>query len=221
VAAVEAKLKPVEKEAAERKKAIETHRGQIHAMTKRIDGIERRMGAARDGAERAAAEAELAAARAEHKLMIAEEPKLVAAHAEVLPRIDALQAERTRLQRQAQATRDEHATTDIRLQATAKEAREKRDRADAARRGNEAARDAELAQLGAALDRERPPALRHRFRIVDDHAATIGSIERRILEIETAVAGVHMWAMVRGLGVVALALVLAAILAGLAFRDGV
>ncbi len=215
---VEARLRPLEKDMGERKKEVETLRAQVHAATKRLDGIERRLAAAKDGVERAGVEAELAAMRAEKLLLAGEEPARQAAVLALVPRIDAEGAERKRLLAEVQATKERAVATEARLTAVAKDARMRRDREQVAQQGSETARDAELVQLGQSLDANRPAVLKHRFRAVDEHTAAIAQLERRAFEIEAAAASVDGWALARGMGLVILTLLIVALVLGFVLR---
>ncbi len=201
---LEARLRPLERELAERKKTLETLRVQVAGAGKRIDAVERRLAASKDSGQRAGIEAELAAARAEKLLLAGEEPARQAAVLELGPRIEGELSERKRLLGEMGMTRDAAAHAEAHLGAAAKEARVRAERERVAERGSETARDAELEQLGQALDRDRPEVLRARFRAVDEHGASIAQLERRGKEIELARASIDRLAIARGVALVLL-----------------
>jgi hypothetical protein len=209
--ALEARLKPLERELADRKKLIEMLRGELNGVARRIDGLERKLASAKDAGERAAVEAELAATRAERKQLADEEPGRQAAVAEIVPQIDTELAERARLISEEHGTREQLKDTEAHLAGIVKEARGRRDRDLGEAHELEAARDADLIELGLALDKDRPPVLLHRFRPADEHAQAVAALERRVMEIDAAAASVDRWALVRGMSVLVLMLITVAL----------
>jgi hypothetical protein len=203
--AADARLRPLEKERQERKKAQDALAAQIAVATRRSEALERRVSAAQDPSARAGLEAELAAARAERQLLTGQAPAREAALRELDPRLAAESGERRRLAGELGLARDAAAHAEAHLTGAAREARDRAERERTAARGSELAREAELEQLGQVLDRDRPPLLRPRFRAVDEHSASIGQLERREREIQLARAGVDQRACARGAGLLLLA----------------
>lgn len=212
---IEGRLRPLERDALERRKALDTLRGQLAEVERKIAALDRRTGAARDASERASIDAELAVRRAEKQDIVAEEPNAQAAIAELTPQIAELETKLAELKEAARRTSELTASEDARLVHAARTARERRAAEVRAESDLAAAEIVELRALGEALDRERPREIAMRFRPVDEHSAAIGMIERRILEIEDASAGVHRPALFRGIALMAAALILAAVLLGL------
>jgi len=215
---LDGELRPVEADAARRKKALEDVRATLADSAKRIAAVEKRLEAARDADLRASLQAELAVARAERQALLRDEPTAVNAVAELEPRVAELRGQQEELRAGIAAARAEAARKDEALVAAARDARARQAEAQRARVSIEAARDAELLALGQALDRERPPALAPRFRPADEHAAAIAIIERRMVEIADASAAVDRRSLYRGLAMIAGVIVLVGVVLGFALR---
>jgi chromosome segregation ATPase len=215
LARIDAQLAPIEKQAADAKKDLDALRARLADVDKRLAALDRRAAAARDPAERATIDADLAVARAERGTYVRDEPAKQQAIAALQPQIAELTNARDAARNQAVAVRAQAEADDQRLALGGRAARDRMVAEERALLELDATEAATLAALGETLDRARPRQLAIRFRAVDEHAASIGAIERRILEIEDATAAIDRGALYRGLALMAGTIVLTGVLIGI------
>jgi hypothetical protein len=180
-------LEPLEKKIGATRRRAQRLGSVLGVLDEKITGQE--TGLAGTAADEAAAT--IASLRAERETIAAEEPALAAEIDDVEPKIASLRATRSdaekRIGRLESLERDETVRTDeIRAAILARKAVEERAAADLVR-----AKDTALRELGERLYVDRP-----------------GELQRRLLELTDLVGAVNRRALARGVGWLALALLL-------------
>jgi len=205
LAEIATELAPLERAAAAARKRA----SELKATLDRIDGKiatteARKVSVKGQRSDAGAIDAELATLRADRIAVARDEPAIAAELDDLLPRIAELDARRTDAR-----TRLERARND--LVALADELQERLRVVEAAKKVTDRAllqiaseRDAALEDLGEQLAIERPPALAHPLRDVDELDLAIATGERRAMELREVLGSVHKGALARGLAVLVL-----------------
>ncbi len=213
VADIRQRLEPMEKRAVvARNKAAKLH-AALESLDRRIEGARGKLVAVKGPkADPAAVEAEIASLRAEREAVAQEEPILATELDELEPQIAALGAARKEAEKSIAELRQREEEARVRTEEMVQAIRARKAVEDRAVAECDRARDVALLDLGEALAVERPPEVATRMRAVNEHDLSIATLERRVLELSELVGGVDRAAIVRGIAVIAGALVALVIL---------
>lgn len=148
----------------------------------------------------AAVEADIASLLAERSDVGGEEPAIAADLDELEPKIASLKVARKDARGEIDKTNKAEAEAEIRTEEKLAAVRARKAVEDRAVLEADRARDDALRLMGEQLWIERPETLSARLRPIDEHDATIATLERRALELRELLGGVDWAAVVRGVG---------------------
>ncbi len=200
------KLEPLEKEAlAARKKAAEL-RDEVQRIDKKIGDTEALLVSVKgEKLDKAGVHADIATFKANKQAVLRDEPKIAAELDQLNPRLAALDATRSELQKKKleldKADQDDQRRTLELLEAIgAKRKVVERASADA-----EAARDNALFELGERLYVDRPKQLTPELSPIDRIDLEIGEDERRAMEVREILSNIDKAKFARGMAMIILA----------------
>jgi hypothetical protein len=205
------KLEPLEKEAAVAKRRGQELRETVQKLDKKIADTEAlKVSVKGEKMDKAAIQADVVTYRADKEAVLRDEPVIAAQLDALNPRIAALEASRTELQKkkleaQKAEAEDQGRTSELLAAIGAKRKVVERAAAEA-----EQARDAALLELGDQLYVDRPKALSTLLSPIDAIDLELGEGDRRIMELREILSNIDRWKFSRGLAMIIVAFALAA-----------
>jgi chromosome segregation ATPase len=210
------KLEPVEKEALAARKRASDLRDELRRIEKQITDTQAKLVSIKaEKADKAAIQADIATFRANKAAVMRDEPVIAAELDALNPRIAAMEATRSALEKKKadvqKAEQDDLKRTMELLEAIgAKRKVVERAAADA-----ETARDNALFELGERLYIDRPAELFAQVAPIERIDLEIGEDERRAMELKEILSNIDRWKFSRGLAMIILALAVAGSIAWL------
>ncbi len=206
-------LEPLEKEAAAAKRRGAALREELHRIEKQIADAQARLSSQKPDIDRAAVQADIATRQANKEAVLRDEP-VIASELDVLnPRIAALEATRSDLQKKRteldrMEVEDQRRTVELLEAIASKRKVVERGAADA-----ETARDNALFGLGERLYLDRPRDLGPQLSPIDQIDVEVAEGDRRLMELKEILSNVDKAKLARGVAMVILALTVASCLA--------
>lgn len=207
IAELAKKLEPLEKEAAAARKKSSELREEVHRIDKKIADTEALLVSVKgEKLDKAGVQADIATFKANKQAVLRDEPVIAAELDALNPRIAALEATRSELQKKKleldkSDQEDQRRTLELLEAIGAKRKVVERASADA-----ETARDNALFELGERLYVDRPAQLSPQLSPIDRIDLEIGEDERRAMELKEILSNIDKAKFARGLAMIILAL---------------
>jgi len=201
-------LAPLERDAQAARRKLAEHKDTLASIDRRIASAEAsKVAVAKKKIDPAAIAAELATLRADRGVVAKEEPGIAAELDALNPRIAALAADRAAVEKRLKEAREADAEAARRADDVCAAIAARKKVEDRAVKEAEARREKALGALGERLYLDRAKGLGPRARGIEERELAIATNERRVLELKDVLASVDKPAVIRGVALLAGALV--------------